>query len=46
MYEQPVIIATFEAADLLGEAHGSGNGSGLDPSDRTEFGVATRPLLP
>jgi hypothetical protein len=45
IYEQPIVVATFEAADLLGDAHGLANGSGLDPSEHVNLGVATRPLL-
>jgi hypothetical protein len=46
MYEQPAILATFEAADLLGDAYGSfGNGSNIaDPSDKLFIGGSIRPI--
>jgi len=46
MYEEPTIIATFDAADLLGDAHGfPGNGSNIvDHSEMLWLWGPTRPM--
>jgi hypothetical protein len=32
MYQEPAVLATFEAADLLGDAHGAPVGNGSTPT--------------